>query len=69
MDDFKRAQRVLATGVVIGLVILTVLVLVVGIGIILTMDDSSKSQGGQYLHRGDHDCCAWLVARRIHKGQ
>jgi hypothetical protein len=42
-------QRTLATIALICLVVLTGLVLWAGIGSLLTMEDSSKSQGGQYF--------------------
>jgi uncharacterized protein YceK len=41
-------HRTLGAIIIICLVILTALVLWAGIGSVVTMDESSKSQGGQY---------------------
>jgi hypothetical protein len=41
-------QRALATIGIFCLVILTAMVLWAGVGILLTMEESSKSQGGRY---------------------
>jgi hypothetical protein len=41
-------QRTLAWIGIVALAVLTVLVVWAGVGILLTMDQSSKSQGGHY---------------------
>ncbi len=56
----------LATIGILGVVILTGLVLWAGVGSLLTMDASSKSQGGQYyLGAAMVVALVWLLAQYL----
>jgi hypothetical protein len=63
-DGLDEAQRTLATIGIVCLVILTSLVLWAGVGILLTMDKSSASQGGRfYVGVGLLVALVWLVSQ------